>query len=313
MVSEGCNWLPHLQQVTAVIGGIDIRLDRRCVALWFCRGAVAPETTFALRSHEKDNLVEAVCLHETKPVVVYSDPFWGARAFKFVEAVEHAGATTEVERLFRDSISEAGFSAFVMCGLPHPYTDFKNRIIANGWPAEWSQIYMAEDLAKNDPVERHCLRSIDPFDWSDAPYDQERDQAASDVMQRAADFGMKQGFCVPIHYGDGSGAAVSIAGEKPDFGFGVRPAMRLMALYAHHRVYTLIRPRPPKRDRVLTQREREVLRWALEGKTDWEIGAILNITERTARAHMWNAAQKLHAANRTATVVQALRCGEISL
>jgi DNA-binding CsgD family transcriptional regulator len=55
------------------------------------------------------------------------------------------------------------------------------------------------------------------------------------------------------------------------------------------------------------------LRWALAGKTDWEIGVILKISERTARAHMWNAAQKLHATNRTAAVVQALRSGLVNL
>jgi len=134
----------------------------------------------------------------------------------------------------RVSIAKAGFGAYVMCGLPDAQTDFRNRVLANGWPAEWSRIYLAENLAKNDPVERHCLRSVDPFDWRDAYYDAETELVAKSTMQRAADLGMKQGFCVPIHYGDGSGAAVSIAGERPDFGFGVRPAMHLMALYAHH-------------------------------------------------------------------------------
>jgi len=86
-----------------------------------------------------------------------------------------------------------------------------------------------------------------------------------------------------------------------------------MALYAHQRVRGLIRRPAQNSGGILTEREKEVLRWALAGKTDWEIGVILRISERTARAHMTNAAKKLHAANRTSTVVQALRRGEISL
>lgn len=245
--------------------------------------------------------------------IVQSDPHWGVRALEFVDAVERAKTPADVETLFRASIAQAGFGAYVMCGLPDAQTDFRNRVLANGWPSEWSRIYLAENFAKNDPVERHCLRSVDPFDWGDAYYDAEAEPVAKSIMQRAADFGMKQGFCVPIHYGDGSGAAVSIAGERPDLGLGVRAAMYLMALYAHHRVRSLIRRPASGTGRILTDREREVLRWALAGKTDWEIGIILRISERTARAHMSNAARKLHAANRTSTVVQALRCGEVIL
>ncbi|WP_447973005.1 LuxR family transcriptional regulator [Nitrospira sp. Kam-Ns4a] len=39
---------------------------------------------------------------------------------------------------------------------------------------------------------------------------------------------------------------------------------------------------------VLTKREREVLEWMKEGKTNWEIGRILGISERTVRFHVGN-------------------------
>jgi LuxR family quorum sensing-dependent transcriptional regulator len=132
-------------------------------------------------------------------------------------------------------------------------------------------------------------------------------------MQRALDFRLAQGFCVPIHYGDGSGAAVSIGGERPDFGNGVKPALYLMALYAHNRIRTLLRPPSERQGRILTEREREVLRWTAVGKTSWEIGAILGISERTANWHLASAARKLNAPNRIATVVTALRRREIGL
>jgi LuxR family quorum sensing-dependent transcriptional regulator len=245
--------------------------------------------------------------------IVHSDPHWGVRALEFVDAVERAKTPADVETLFRASIAQAGFGAYVMCGLPDAQTDFRNRVLANGWPSEWSRIYLAENFAKNDPVERHCLRSVDPFDWGDAYYDAEAEPVAKSIMQRAADFGMKQGLCVPIHYGDGSGAAVSIAGERPDLGSGVRAAMYLMALYAYHRVRSLIRRSAPRAGRVLTDREREVLQWTAAGKTSWEISQILGVSESTVTAHIKAAAAKFGAPNRVATVVAALLRGEISL
>jgi LuxR family quorum sensing-dependent transcriptional regulator len=237
---------------------------------------------------------------------------WGIRALEFVDAVEVAQSSSEVLCLFSQAVGQAGFSAYVMCGLPDAHTSFPNRMIADGWPRGWSELYLKENLAKNDPVERHCLRTVEPFEWREAPYAGDN-MAAKAVMDRACDFGMVKGFCVPIHYGDGSGAAVSFAGEQPDLDRGTRPALHLMALYAHHRIRSLLRPTPLHADRVLSAREREVVLWATTGKTNWEIGMILNISERTVHAHMQSAARKLNAVNRTSTIVNALRAGEITL
>jgi LuxR family quorum sensing-dependent transcriptional regulator len=247
------------------------------------------------------------------PVLGQVDRRWGIQALDFVDAVEAAKTATEATALFSKSIEQAGFNAFVMCGLPDAQTEFRNRIIANGWPAGWSSIYLQENLAKDDPVERHCLRTVEPFEWRDAPFDPVHEPRAQMVMHRALDFRMAQGFCVPIHYGDGSGSAVSIAGERPDHGPDVHAAMHLIALYAHHRIRNLLRPLQSDSKRLLSAREREVVRWAADGKTDWEISVILNISERTVHAHMQNSARKLEAVNRVSTIVKALRRGEFSL
>ena len=64
------------------------------------------------------------------------------------------------------------------------------------------------------------------------------------------------------------------------------------------------RPVPPA---LLTPREREVIAWASQGKSAWEIGEILNITQRTAEEHLATAARKLGAVNRTHAVALAIR------
>ena len=57
----------------------------------------------------------------------------------------------------------------------------------------------------------------------------------------------------------------------------------------------------------LTLREREVLWWAAQGKSAWEIGEILHIAKRTVDQHTQNAVRKLGAVNRTQAVAMALR------
>lgn len=64
---------------------------------------------------------------------------------------------------------------------------------------------------------------------------------------------------------------------------------------------------------VLTKQEIECLRWCKEGKTNWEIGGILRISEKTVEFHLGNAMKKLGAGNRITAVVRGLRLGLIAL
>jgi DNA-binding CsgD family transcriptional regulator len=61
----------------------------------------------------------------------------------------------------------------------------------------------------------------------------------------------------------------------------------------------------------LTPRELEALRWTMDGKTAWEVGTILGISERTAVLHLNNAMRKLGCVNKHQAVLKALRLGLI--
>lgn len=52
----------------------------------------------------------------------------------------------------------------------------------------------------------------------------------------------------------------------------------------------------------LSKRESECLKWLTEGKTTWEIGSILNITERTTAFHVANILAKTQSKNRTQAI-----------
>jgi len=56
----------------------------------------------------------------------------------------------------------------------------------------------------------------------------------------------------------------------------------------------------------LTRREGEILKWAFIGKTNAEIGMILNISEFTVKNHVQNVLRKLGASNRTHAVAKAI-------
>jgi DNA-binding CsgD family transcriptional regulator len=65
------------------------------------------------------------------------------------------------------------------------------------------------------------------------------------------------------------------------------------------------RGEPPVTFAPLTEREFAVLDWLKEGKTNWEIGAILDISERTVKFHVANIREKLKASSRSHVVALA--------
>lgn len=54
----------------------------------------------------------------------------------------------------------------------------------------------------------------------------------------------------------------------------------------------------PQASSLLSSRETEIARWVVRGKTNWEIGQILGISDKTVKTHMQNILSKLHASSR---------------
>lgn len=239
------------------------------------------------------------------------EPYWGRRALDFVDAIEATDTFCGVISQFEKVIGELGFHAYIMARIPTPGESLAQMTVANGWPGQWFELYNRENFCAADPIPRHCFNSLNPFEWKDAPYDRERDPAAHEVMMRARDFRLYEGFCIPIHYDDAT-AAVSMAGEQPYLDAQTKSALHLMGVFTHGRLRALSR-HAAAHSRRLSEIEAEVLRWAARGKTAWETGQILGLSERTVRWHLEEAQRKLMTKNKTATVAAALVNHEINI
>ena len=62
----------------------------------------------------------------------------------------------------------------------------------------------------------------------------------------------------------------------------------------------------------VTPREAQVLAWIAAGKSDWEIGRILDISAKTVNFHVERAKRKFGVATRIQAVLAAMRKGVIS-
>jgi LuxR family transcriptional regulator, quorum-sensing system regulator BjaR1 len=136
-----------------------------------------------------------------------------------------------------------------------------------------------------------------PFDWASAPYNPETEPAAKEVVERARDFNVHKGILIPIPSPYGVIGGVWLAGPHFDDRVIFNPVLQSMGLHGFHRLHKLSGKRL-HRVAGLTAREREVLAWAAEGKTAWEISCILNLSQTTVEGHVYQACKKLGATNR---------------
>lgn len=60
---------------------------------------------------------------------------------------------------------------------------------------------------------------------------------------------------------------------------------------------------------LLTARERECLKLAVEGKSDWEIGDKLSLSEKTVNTYIQRVKAKYGVATRTQAIARALETG----
>ena len=229
------------------------------------------------------------------------------RALTFVDGLEQLSTLDDIAGALERELAHLGIETFIVTGMPSRELPFEDIVIVSRWPPEFFMLYVENDYARFDPLARYCSRSHMPLEWSAESYRGEADPRAAEIMQRGADFGLKQGYLIPIHGPVGCEGCVSTAaGTALQLTTHAKLALHVMSLYAFDRMRRL-RRQPRDRKPPLTAREREVLAWAAKGKSASQISQTLRISKRTVDEHTQTAARKLGAANRTQAVAIALR------
>jgi LuxR family quorum sensing-dependent transcriptional regulator len=123
-------------------------------------------------------------------------------------------------------------------------------------------------------------------------------------MGEAREFNLGCGFTVPMITLDGQTAGFSLASERAEVPPKVRRQLQLIAMHAFARALAQKYNSAPVN---LTPREMDILQWMAEGKSDWEIGVILKVSEHLVDKIARQLRAKLNATNRTQTVATALR------
>lgn len=188
----------------------------------------------------------------------------------------------------------------------------RKHVLLCGWPDEWLNRYAGHNYVGIDPIVGHVKRGLNPFEWREAVKHIDRADPGNKVMNEAADFGLRSGMVIPLVTVDGTLAIVSLGGRNVEIPPQATGMISLVSTYAIARSIQIIAKAELTAGSELTKREAECIRWAAEGKSEWEISRILGISEHTSEKHLLNAKAKLGAANRVQAVAEAIRRGYIT-
>jgi LuxR family quorum-sensing transcriptional regulator LasR len=210
-----------------------------------------------------------------------------------------------------------GFEQVMFAVIPQPKVSLDDAFLRTNYPVEWRGHYDRQNMRVVDPTVEYCFRSNAPLVWLPQAF---KTQVQQSMYEEAAAFGLRAGVTLPIHGPGGEvGMLTCVRDEMPGPAFmkdlyqnlGALTLLRDMAFDAMkghiHKVATQ-EPAP-----VLTARELDCLQWMTAGKTAWEIGRILSISEAGVNFHISNLRTKFNVSKRTDVVLKAIRLGLVSM
>jgi DNA-binding CsgD family transcriptional regulator len=228
-----------------------------------------------------------------------------------LEAKDQAQFQSVVIR-FAQQLGFDTVSAMAVVDRPGIESEF---VTVHNTPMAFEDTFENTSVNKRDPVMQHCKRQTMPIIWSQKTY---LDNKVIELWETQARYGYRNGIAMALHLPEGRHFMLGVDRDQ-ELPTDRRELTRMVAdlqLFAVHAQDTAMRvlvseALQPERPSI-TPRELEVLRWTMDGKTAWEVGVLLSVTERTVIQHLQNAMRKLECNSKHQAVLKALRLGLIN-
>ena len=236
------------------------------------------------------------------------------------EFVRRCNLATSEEQLFElldEATRQLGFAQFAMTH----HVDLAGRpsdsIAMATYDRNWVETLIEQKYYLDDPIHAASAKTAVGFLWSDVSKMINLTDRQKQILDAARRFGLADGFTVPVHVpgeyrGTCSFGAPSLEKLKPD----ALPQAQLIGTFAFEAARRIIRARRTTELTVqvppLTERQLDCVTLVAMGKTDWEIGRILGISQATAHEHVEEARKRYGVGKRTQLVIRALFDGQIA-
>jgi len=241
--------------------------------------------------------------------VTASEPLANARpriVQDFARASQGARDIAQLRTLLSEAAKALGFDYFLLQGAAGP-----------AWladlPPGWTMA-----ASPQDAVLVTAAQSYAPFLWSDIARLIALTQDQRSFIDAALDSGVGAAVTVPIHRSRGADAAGSYSDFAGCCSFIMKSGvpLPLSSLAAAHYVGALAfdaaedmrraRSGDSRRGPQLTPRQRDCVVLVAQGKSDWEVGQLLGISDSTVHKHIEDAKRRFCVSTRIQLVVRSL-------
>lgn len=225
-----------------------------------------------------------------------------------IELLSSAKNADEAFFIFAKAVAQYGFDrvSYTLCtdhislGLP------KKHGLSTSYPEDWMHFYQEKKYMNVDPVVDAVFKTRVPFFWDHVTNKFDKNTPQYKLMKEAEDAGLAEGICIPVSNGldelTGIGVARSKSINANDY--KVMAEINLLSMFFHETFRGLIQ-KPTAI--FLSEKEKDVLSWAAEGKVDDDIALLMDISFHTVRFHWKNIFNKLSVFNKMQAVAKAIR------
>jgi DNA-binding CsgD family transcriptional regulator len=186
-----------------------------------------------------------------------------------------------------------------------------DNVFISSYAAEWRARYLARTYQFYDPVVSISKKIRVPYFWGQRGFLRAFEKAERYVFHEAAEFGIVEGYSVPIVGPEFEAAIFSVVvnarNEIPDIVQGEMGELQIFAAKFHDAAVRLDGLEKPQVEIALTTREKEVLTWTAEGYSSEEVAARLGLSASAVNYHITNSCRKLGASNKIQAVALAIR------
>ena len=233
------------------------------------------------------------------------------------QAIDRIDDADLVVESLENGLRQIGATHVLISGLPLPGRTMSKLIVRMSWPDLRADGYVI-DVDPADPVLARATGCAVGFSVHDRIVDfgdlrlasSEPFLGRSDLLEAVGPDA--RAIVIPVVSLRPFQGCVVAAGPDLPTATSALAALSLLAHAAFKRLIDLGRV-SPSRPGDLSERERRVVELTAIGKTAGEIAEVLAISQRTVHAHLQNASDKLNASNKTHTVVEAIRYGQIEI
>jgi LuxR family quorum-sensing system transcriptional regulator CciR len=239
--------------------------------------------------------------------------------FDFVEKSNASRSPEELFDLLVTSSAQLGFDRVAYGALNYRErlraVDCAPQAVILNYPEHWQKTYAARMDHHIDPVVLFGSQFRRPFHWRSLLDRELLNKRQRLFLEEANEAGLRDGISMSL---PGTGSKIALLSFAASAEGADSPqTLRRLAVLAHqfHLAFGELSSEAKSNDELimLSSRERDCLHWTALGKSSWDIGEILSISENTVNFHIKNSMRKLSTSSRTVAVIAAIQRGLIDI